>query len=152
METKREKREPRGGFTLVEVLIVLAILVMMAAMVMPRFLGARKAADVQAARTQIGMLQKALEVYATNVRNYPSTEQGLMALLVKPADLDDTVVWNGPYLNSDSVPRDPWGMDFHYEYPSQHSAADKPDIWSNGPNKVDDGGLGDDIVSWTVAR
>lgn len=144
-----KQRIRRQGFTLIEVLIVLAILVMLVGMVVPRFLGAQKRGEVRAAKTQIGMMQSALEHYASDVKGYPSTDQGLGALLSKPADMDESVTWEGPYLNGDAVPKDPWGQDYHYEYPPTHGTSDRPDIWSDGPNKTDDGGSEDDVVSWT---
>ena len=149
MSRGEQNQGERRGFTLVEVLIVLAILVMLVAMVVPRFLGARKQGEIRATRAQIGMFQSALEHYAADVKVFPTTEQGLVALLAKPADLDDSVTWEGPYLNGDTIPKDAWGQDYHYEYPPTHGTADRPDIWSSGPNKNDDGGADDDIISWT---
>jgi general secretion pathway protein G len=151
MGMMKRANQPRRGFTLVEVLIVLAILVMLVAMVVPRFLGARKQGEIRAAKTQIGMFQTALEHYAADAKTFPTTEQGLAALLAKPSDLDESTAWEGPYLNGEAIPKDPWGQEYHYEYPPTHGTADRADIWSNGPNKNDDAGGEDDIVSWSTA-
>ena len=151
MGVMRRASQQRRGFTLVEVLIVLAILVMLVAMVVPRFLGARKQGEIRAAKTQVGMFQTALEHYAADAKTFPTTEQGLSALLTKPSDLDESTAWEGPYLNGEIIPKDPWGSEYHYEYPPTHGTADRPDIWSNGPNKNDDAGGEDDIVSWSTA-
>jgi general secretion pathway protein G len=141
------KSNARRGFTLMEVLIVLAILVMLVGMVVPRFLGAQKQGEMRAAKTQIGMFQSALEHYCSDVKTFPTTDQGLSALMTKPSDLDDSITWEGPYLNGETVPKDPWAQDYHYEYPPTHGTTDKPDIWSNGPDKTE--GTDDDVVSWT---
>ena len=123
MGVMRRVSRPRRGFTLVEVLIVLAILVMLVAMVVPRFLGARKQGEIRTAKTQIGMFQTALEHYAADAKSFPTTEQGLAALLAKPSDLDESTAWEGPYLNGEVIPKDPWGQDYHYEYPPTKGTA-----------------------------
>jgi len=137
----------RRGFTLVEVLVVLAILVMLVGMVVPRILGTQKKADISGAKTQMGMFNAALEKYALDVKSFPTTEQGLGALLQKPADLDEAVKWDGPYLNAQDLPKDPWGHDYKYEYPPTHGTLDRPDLWSDGPDGQDE--TEDDIVSWS---
>ena len=141
-----DRRSSRRGFTLMEVLIVLAILVMLVGMVAPRFLGAQKQGEIRAAKTQIGLLQSSLEHYASDVKTYPTTEQGLGALISKPSDLEETITYrDGGYLSGD-MPKDPWGQDYHYEYPPTHGTGDRPDIWSNGPDRVE--GTDDDVTSW----
>lgn len=143
--TARPRR--RRGFTLVEVLVVLAILVMLVGMVVPRILGTQKKADISGTKTQIGMLSAALEKYALDVKSFPTTEQGLTALITKPADLEETIKWDGPYLNAQDLPKDPWGHDYKYEYPPTHGKLDRPDIWSSGPDGQDE--TEDDVVSWS---
>jgi general secretion pathway protein G len=137
----------RRGFTLMEVLIVLAILVMLVGMVAPKILSSQKKADVNAAKTQIGLFQSTLEHYAMDMKTYPTTEQGLAALISKPSDLDESAPWAGPYLNGDSIPKDPWNREYKYEYPPTHGSGDRPDIWSSGPDGEDESD--DDITSWT---
>ena len=141
-------RRRRRGFTLIEILVVVAILLMLIAMVAPRVLRQRETSDINVARTQIHSLQRALDLYVLDCRRYPSTEDGLRALIERPADLAETVPWSGPYLDSDTVPLDPWGNEFQYEYPpTRGTRADRPNIWSFGPDGED--GTEDDITSWT---
>jgi len=133
------------GFTLVEMLVVLGILVVLVSLVAPRIIGSQKKADIKAAKTQIGMIKAALEHYALDTKSYPTTEQGLQALIERPADLDESTPWEGPYL-SGSLPKDPWGNEYMYEYPGTHTNSDEPEIWSLGPDKEDN--TEDDICSW----
>lgn len=143
---RRTRMAPaRGGFTLVEMLVVLGILVVLVSLVAPRIIGSQKKADIKAAKTQIGMIKAALEHYALDTKGYPTTEQGLQALIERPADLDESTPWEGPYL-SGALPRDPWGNEYMYEYPGTHTNSDEPEIWSLGPDKEDN--TEDDICSW----
>lgn len=142
-------RRRRRGFTLMEMLIVLGILVMLIALAAPRFLGAQKKADLQTARTQIGLLRGALEKYNLDTKTFPSTEQGLQALLQPPAsDSDESTTsgWDGPYLNKNEIPLDPWNHPYQYRYPPEATSIDFPEIWSFGPDGQD--GTEDDICSW----
>lgn len=148
MKRNNAQRRARGGFTLVEMLVVLGILVLLASLVVPRILGSQKQADIKAAKAQIGMLKNALERYAVDCKDFPYTEQGLYALTSAPADLPMTVTWGGPYLNGE-LPADPWGSEYQYEYPPTRGSGDYPDIWSYGPDGED--GTDDDVCSWTTA-
>jgi general secretion pathway protein G len=127
-------------------MIVLAILVVIISLVVPRFLGSQKKADIRMAKIQIGSLRAALESYAADVKSFPTTEQGLAALVERPADSDAVQNWEGPYISGE-LPKDPWGHEFQYQYPPTHSRSDTPDIWSMGPdgedNTDDDVWLGD---------
>lgn len=154
----REQSQPsvrRRGFTLVELLIVLAILVLLASLVGPRLLGSKQKADINAVKTQIGMFQSALERYAIDMNQFPSTEEGLAALVTSPGQgqgesTDESGesggTWDGPYLKSETVPVDPWGKPYSYEYPPTHNKINVPDIWSFGPDGQEN--TEDDIVSW----
>lgn len=151
---KRTNRNTRRGFTLVEMLIVLAILVGLAAMVVPRLLGTQKKADISNAKAQIGMIKGCLQNYFLDMKNFPTTEQGLDALVAAPAGGEEgteTVAssnnWNGPYTESGELPVDPWGNQYQYAYPPTNSKSDTPDIWSFGPDGQDN--TEDDITSWT---
>lgn len=149
MKVSKNRRGKRRAFTLVEVLVVMAILVLLAALVAPRILGSKKKADLSAAKTQIGLLKASLERYALDMNDFPSTEQGLSALIEEPDDElgeSTNTKWGGSYLASDALPKDPWGNDFQYEYPPTRGKGDYPDIWSYGPDGEDD--TEDDIVSW----
>jgi len=151
MKILSRRRTRRSGFTLTEMLIVLAILVMLMSLVVPRFLGARKKADRQATQTQVELFRGALERYALDTKDFPTTEQGLQALLVAPGDGKEGAVvgWDGPYVNKDTIGLDPWNNDYQYAYPPERGKTDLPDIWSFGPDGEDN--TGDDICSWTVA-
>lgn len=151
MKVVYRRRARRSGFTLTEMLIVLAILVMLVALVVPRFMGARKRADVNAAQSQIGLFRGALERYALDTRNFPATEQGLQALLTPPSDDSETSLrgWEGPYVSADAIPVDPWGNAYQYVYPPERGTTDTPDIWSFGPDGEDN--TEDDICSWSVS-
>ena len=150
MKVSESRRTRRAGFTLTEMLIVLAILVMLMALVVPRFMGARKKADLQAAQTQIGLFRGALENYYLDVKSFPTTEQGLQALIEAPAESEEgaTAGWNGSYVNKDVIGQDPWHHDYQYAYPPERGSTDFPDIWSFGPDGEDN--TEDDICSWTV--
>ena len=151
MRFGRTRRALRRGFTLMEMLIVLAILVMLVALVVPRFLGARNKADRQAAKVQIEAFRGALERFEMDTRSYPATEQGLQALISAPADSEESSIsgWEGPYLNKNEIPKDPWGNEFQFVYPPERGSGDFPDIWSYGPDKEDN--TEDDICSWGAA-
>jgi general secretion pathway protein G len=137
----------RQAFTLLELMIVLVILVLLFAMVGPRLLGSQKKADIKAAMTQIGNLESALELYAVDMRTFPSTEDGLQAMLVSPSDNERTAKkWDGPYLDDDVLPLDPWDNPYEYEYPPTNNKRDFPDIWSLGPDGEAD--TDDDIANW----
>lgn len=160
----------RRGFTLTELLIVMAILVLLVSLIGPRLLGSKQKADINSVKTQIGMFQSALERYAVDMNKFPSTEEGLAALVMKPgADgtesssvdsegTDETTTddgtsesggssWDGPYLKTDKLPSDPWGKAYSYEYPPTHNKINLPDIWSFGPDGQEN--TEDDIVSWS---
>ena len=109
MNRRREIRR-RQAFTLLELMIVLVILVLLFAMVGPRLLGSQKKADIKAAKTQIGNLEAALELYAVDLRTFPSTEDGLQAMLEKPSDERAAAKWDGPYLDDDVLPLRPVGQ------------------------------------------
>ena len=141
------RRRNRVGFTLVEIMIVLAILVLLVAMVGPRLLKTQEKADAKITQTQIDGLGQALDFYKVDHRFHPTTEEGLTALISKPADENRSRNWAGPYLEDRSVPLDPWGNAYSYEFPGSRSGDGEPNIWSIGPDAKDN--TADDIVSWT---
>ncbi len=106
-------RKPGAGFTLIELLVVLAILALLAGLVGPRVLNQLGGAKSKSAMVQIADLEKSLELFKLDVGRYPSTDEGLQALVVKPS----TVVtgWSGPYLKGSSVPNDPWGRPYLFK-------------------------------------
>lgn len=130
------------GFTLLELLVVVAIIGLLAGYVGPKYFGQLGKAEVKAARAQISALEKALDHYRLDTGHYPSTEQGLAALVKKPGTEPK---WAGPYLQKD-VPLDPWGKAFLYKSPGQHGDFDLSSLGRDGKP----GGSGEDadITSW----
>lgn len=130
------------GFTLLELLVVMVIIGLLAGYVGPKFFGQIGKSEVKAARAQLDALTKALDQYRLDVGRYPSTEQGLAALVAKPAD---EVKWAGPYL-SKAIPKDPWGVDYQYRSPGEHGDYDLMSFGRDG--RVGGEGEDADITSW----
>jgi general secretion pathway protein G len=140
------RNDRRDGFTLIEVLLVMAILVVLASLVAVNVGSARRKAKLDAARSQVGMFKTPLQMYELAIGAYPTTAQGLEALRTGPGDLPDPAKWDGPYLES-SVPLDPWNNPYQYVSPGTHNP-DGYDVWSFGPDGIN--GTEDDIGNWTV--
>ena len=104
-----------SGFTLLELLVVIVIIGLLAGYVAPRYFSQVGRSEIQVARAQIESLEKALDQYRLDTRNYPSTEEGLEALVAKPASAQ---AWQGPYLKK-AVPTDPWGRPYVYRTPGE---------------------------------
>src|SRR5579884_2816976 len=119
-----------AGFTLLELLVVLAILGLLIGLVAPRVLGILGTAKEKIAQQSIQRLETVLDIYKLDVGNSPTTEQGLQALLTRPPDVAH---WNGPYLKGNTVPEDPWGHPFVYRSPSERQGYDY-DLYSLGPS------------------
>lgn len=105
------RRRRRGGFTLVEMLVVLAIIALISALVGPRVLSQLTDSRERAAQLQIEAFSSALDIFFIDVGRYPLEAEGLGALLQRPGSLAS---WSGPYLRGDRVPLDPWGRDYRY--------------------------------------
>jgi general secretion pathway protein G len=135
------------GFTLIELLLVLVILTTLTAIVLPKLSGRSKEAKVTAAKTQISQLEVALDAFEIDVSRYPTTVEGLRALVQKPTS--DADGWKQPYLRREEIPKDPWGNDYVYRYPGQYNEFGY-DLHSNGPDGKQGGG--DDIVNWSEER
>ncbi|AAR33659.1 type II secretion system major pseudopilin GspG [Geobacter sulfurreducens] len=139
----------RRGFTLIEIMVVIAILALLAALVGPRIIGRSDDAKVADAKVQIKNLETALKLYKLDSGTYPSTEQGLMALVAAPTV--GTIPKNyrsEGYLESKQVPKDPWGNDFVYLSPGEHGDYD---LYSFGADGVKGGeGKNADIESWNL--
>jgi len=133
----------QGGFTLMELLVVLAILGLLMSLVGPRVLSQLGGAKTKTAAIQIKDLEQSLEMYKLDVGRFPNTEQGLNALVQKPVDV---VGWNGPYLKKSNVPLDPWNRPYTYKYPGEHGEFD---IYTYGQDGSP-GGEGEDadVGSW----
>jgi general secretion pathway protein G len=108
------------GFTLLELLVVMVIIGLLAGYVAPRYFSQVGRSEVKAAMAQINSFEKALDQYRLDVGRYPTTEQGLDALVVKPANEPK---WQGPYL-AKNVPPDPWGRPYQYKFPGEKSEFD----------------------------
>ncbi len=134
-------RRRRRGFTLMEVLLVLAILVILGSLVTVGYLQVQKNAYRDAARNQIKNIENAVMTYALAIGSCPSTEQGLEALRVAPSDLRNPAKWSGPYLGKrdENLPLDPWANDYQYEA----SSSEDFKVWSMGPDQQS--GTDDDV-------
>jgi len=137
-----EHMRNNSGFTLVELLVVMIIIGLLAALVGPRFIRQEEKAKIKATQAQIELLGTALDTFRLDVGRYPTSEEGLQALRQNPGGLER---WDGPYLKK-AVPLDPWGKAYVYRSPGEHGSFD---ILSYGADGVS-GGEGDnrDITSW----
>jgi len=121
MFMRRQRVPAPTGFTLIELLIVLVILGLLAGLAVPRLIGYLGGAKTQVAHLQIESLGSALDLYMLDVGSYPTTEQGLRALVEAPPGADN---WNGPYTKSKVIPVDPWGNPYIYTYPGENNVYD----------------------------
>jgi general secretion pathway protein G len=141
-QSNRPPRRRRRGFTLIEVLLVMAILVILAGLVTVSYINIQKNSQINAVKAQIGLFEQALDTYRLNVGTYPSTAQGLAALQQPPPDLPNPSKWLGPYITK-QIPLDPWDSPYQYELLD----VDTPRIWSVGPDQTDN--TEDDIDNLT---
>jgi general secretion pathway protein G len=130
------------------VLLVLAILVILAGFAAMMFTPVLSDSERKEARAQIGLFETPLNLYRLDMREYPSTSQGLVALRTVPSDARHANKWNGPYLEKD-VPVDPWDNPYQYQYPGKRNTTSF-DLWSLGPDGQE--GTEDDIGNWTTTE
>jgi len=142
----RQHGQGVSGFTLIELMLVMVILATMAAIVLPKFTGRAKQAKITAAKTQIAQFEVALDAFEIDIGRYPTTPEGLRALVQKPAT--DSDGWLQPYIKRD-VPKDPWDNEYVYRYPGQYNE-DGYDLYSIGPDRKLGGD--DDITNWSEER
>jgi general secretion pathway protein G len=131
----KNHRARHAGFTLLELLVVVAIIGLLVGYVAPRYFGQVGKSEIATAKAQIDALDKAIEQYRLDTGRYPSTELGLAALVTKPANEPK---WNGPYLKK-AVPTDPWGKPYAYKQPGEHGDFDLVSYGKDGAP----GGSGD---------
>jgi general secretion pathway protein G len=134
------RRSRRGGFTLIEVLLVLIILVIIGSLAANVFVGTQDRASINAAKSNVSLIRGAMDRYRLDFNKYPAK---LTDLWEKPSDTTAADKWSGPYM--EPLKKDPWGND--YQYASQGKKnTDKYDFWSNGPDGQN--GTDDDIGNW----
>lgn len=135
----------QSGFTLIEVMVVVVILGILAAVVVPNIVNKPGEARISKAKTDIRAIESALDDYKLDNFDYPSTEQGLKALLTKPTSAPEPKSWKGPYLKN--LSQDPWKNDYQYLNPGTHGGA--IDVFSTGKdvNSPDD-----DIGNWNLDK
>ncbi len=138
----RNQKSAQGGFTLLELLVVMVIIGLLAGYVGPKYFAQIGKSEIKAAKAQIDALGKSLDQYRLDTGHYPTTEQGLSALVTKPANESK---WEGPYLTK-AVPLDPWGKPYLYKNPGEHGDYDLLSYGKDGQA----GGSGEaaDIVNW----
>jgi general secretion pathway protein G len=132
-----------AGFTLLELLVVLAIMGLLAAIIGPQVIKYLGSSRTQTARVQIQNIVAALELYKLDVGHYPTQAEGLGALVTAP---QSEAGWNGPYLKRETAIKDPWGEMYIYKNPGQHGEVD---VYTLGSDKAEGGtGEAQDVGSW----
>jgi len=142
MKHAQMSRRLVGAFTLIELLLVLVILTTLAALVVPRFTKRSEQAKITAARADIANIEVGLDAFEVDCGRYPSSEEGIKALLEQPSNADN---WHGEYLKR-GMPKDPWSAPYIYRCPGQHNT-NGYDLFSCGPDGQE--GTADDIDNWT---
>jgi general secretion pathway protein G len=139
----RVRNQRRSGFTLMEILIVLAILAVIISLVLPNFLGAQQDANKKTAKMAVNGVEEAAKIYAAqHDGEFPPSIDAMLT------NQGNDPKWAGPYLEKGQVPLDPWGNPIQYQYPGAHQGGgDRPDIWSMGKDKQTGGT--DDITNWS---
>ncbi|MGA3267479.1 MAG: type II secretion system major pseudopilin GspG [Verrucomicrobiota bacterium] len=134
-----------GGFTLLELMVVMIVIGILAAAIIPQFIGTTEDAKVSAAKAQVAELDSAIERFNVQMDRYPTLEEGLN-VLVDPPSGDDAKQWRGPYIKQ--LRSDPWGNPFQYLCPGTHHPASF-DVWSRGKSGANSGqGEDSEIGNW----
>lgn len=132
-----------GGFTLLELLIVMIIIGLLAALIGPKMIGRVGESRQTVAKQQIEGFSSAMEMYKLDTTKYPTQEQGLEALVTEPQGIAN---WKGPYLKKKFIPKDPWGNNYVYTYPGEHGDYDIVSYGADGNSGGD--GEAKDVASW----
>lgn len=133
-----------SAFTLVEIMVVVVILGILAATIIPQFMGTTQDAKISSAKSQVAELESAIERYYVHMDRYPSVEEGLKVLVDAPAGEEQK--WRGPYIKT--LRNDPWGNPYQYAFPGTHHPTSF-DIWSRGADGQDGGeGANADLGNW----
>ena len=141
--TKFRVAQKYVGFTLIELLVVLMILGLLAGLVGPKVLKYLGGAKSDTAQLQIAEFGAGLDLFHLEVGRYPTTEEGLTALVAEPTGVAN---WQGPYVKKNTIPEDPWGQGYHYQSPGDYS---EYDLYSLGRDNTNGGDAEDvDVVSW----
>lgn len=141
---KQSSKQRSGGFTLLEIMVVVVILGILAVTIIPQFVGTTHDAKVSAAKAHIAELESALERFNIHMDRYPTTEEALTVLVTAPSG--DETKWRGPYVKQ--IRPDPWGQPYQYRNPGTHHPTSF-DLWSRGADRADGGeGTGADIGNW----
>ena len=130
------------GMTLIEILVVLVLIGIVMGILGGNFIGRGEKAKADAAKIEIGQIGQALDLYKLETGRYPSSSEGLQALVTAPAGATN---WNGPYWKKSSIPKDPWGNDYRYTSPGQKGAYDIVSLGADGKEGGD--GTNKDISS-----
>jgi general secretion pathway protein G len=138
-----DDRESQRGFSLIELIVVLVILGLLAAVVAPRIYDKLAKGKEQIARIQIKEIDGALQLFSFDMGRFPNSSEGLEALIRNPGNIE---AWRGPYLNKSELPKDPWGKAYVYRSPGLHGDYD---LFSFGPDGVEGGdGENADVANW----
>lgn len=147
----KKQMSRRAGFTLVELLAVLGILVLVGGVAVVAYTRVAESGRVKATQALINELANGVDLYRQQMGEYPSQEDGLQALITAPADDEETArKWTeggGPFLKKNEIPRDPWGNEITYVRNEDATGGPEYQLYSWGPNKIDDSGGEDDIAN-----
>ena len=132
------KANANRGMTLIEILVVLVLLAVIMSVVAGNYIGRGEKAKADAAKIEMGQISQTLDLYKLEIGRYPTTQEGLQALIAAPAGVAN---WNGPYWKKNSVPKDPWGAEYKYISPAQSAPYEIISLGADGkeggegPNK-----------------
>ncbi len=143
MKRMLASRRAARGMTLIEILVVLVLIAVVMGVVGGNFLGKGEKAKADAAKIEIGQIGQTLDLYKLEIGRYPTTQEGLQALLTAPSGVAN---WNGPYWKNATLPKDPWGNEYKYMSPGAKSVYDIVSYGSDG--KEGGEGAGKDIASF----